>query len=42
MRNILIEEAEKQEAGIIVTSIGKTIELPYNKVLKLEILRHKN
>ena len=35
MRNILIEEAEKQEAGIIVTSIGKTIELPYNKVLKL-------
>ena len=35
MRNILIEEAEKQEAGIIVTSIGKTIDLPYSQTLKL-------
>ena len=34
MRNILIEEAEKQEAGIIVTPIVKPIDLPYNKIFK--------
>lgn len=35
MGQMLIEEAESQGAGIIVTSIGKHIELKYNKVLKL-------
>ena len=32
MSNLLLEEAGRQEAGIIVTSIGKHIELPYNHV----------
>ena len=35
MSNLLLEEAGRQEAGIIVTSIGKHIELPYNHVLRL-------
>ena len=35
MSDLLKEEVKKQGAGIIVTSIGKHIELPYNKVLKL-------
>lgn len=35
MSNLLTEEAEKQGAGVIVTSIGKQIELPYNQVLRL-------
>jgi len=32
---MLTEEAERQGAGVIVTSIGKHIELEYNKVFKL-------
>ncbi len=35
MSNLLTEEAGKQGAGVIVTSIGKQIELPYNQVLRL-------
>ena len=35
MKNILLEEAEQQGAGIIITSIGKTLDLPYTKILKL-------
>ena len=35
MSNLLTEEAGKQSAGVIVTSIGKQIELPYNQVLRL-------
>lgn len=35
MAAILIEEAEKQGAGIVVTSIGKHLELDYHKTLKL-------
>ena len=33
--SILVEEAEKQGAGIVVTSIGKHLELDYNRRLKL-------
>ena len=35
MGQLLLEEANKQGAGIIVTSIGKHIDLPYNTLLKL-------
>ena len=35
MGEMIIAEAEKQGAGVIVTSIGKHIELPYNQVFKL-------
>ena len=35
MAEILHEEAEKQGAGIIVTSIGKHIPLNYDRVLSL-------
>lgn len=35
MAAILTEEAEKQGAGIVVTSIGKHLELDYHKMLKL-------
>lgn len=35
MAQILTEEAHKQGAGIIATSIGKRIELNYDQVLKL-------
>jgi ABC-type lipoprotein export system ATPase subunit len=35
MASILAEEAEKQGAGIVVTSIGKHLELDYNRRLKL-------
>ncbi len=35
MSEILIEEVNKQQAGVIVTSIGKHIELPYHQILKL-------
>lgn len=35
MSALLIEEVRKQSAGVIVTSIGKHIELPYNNVLRL-------
>ncbi len=35
MGEIMMEEAKSQGAGVIVTSIGKHIDLPYEKVLKL-------
>lgn len=35
MASILIEEVDKQEAGIVVTSIGKHLELDYDRRLKL-------
>ncbi|RGX79669.1 ATP-binding cassette domain-containing protein [Bacteroides stercorirosoris] len=35
MGRMLTEEAAKQGAGVVVTSIGKHIELDYNKILKL-------
>lgn len=35
MSHLLTEEAERQGAGILVTSIGKHIELDYDEVLKL-------
>lgn len=35
MSRLLVEEAGKQGAGIIVTSIGKHLELSYDKVLQL-------
>lgn len=35
MGELILAEAEKQKAGVIVTSIGKHIELPYHHVLQL-------
>ena len=35
MADILQEEVKKQGAGLIVTSIGKRMELPYDAVLRL-------
>ena len=35
MSRLLTEEAERQQAGIIVTSIGKHLPLDYNEVFKL-------
>ena len=35
MSNLLVEETDRQGAGIIVTSIGKHIELSYNHILRL-------
>jgi ABC-type multidrug transport system ATPase subunit len=35
MAELITEEAQRQEAGIIVTSIGKRLELNYDYVLKL-------
>jgi ABC-type phosphate/phosphonate transport system ATPase subunit len=35
MGDILVEEAHQQGAGVIVTSIGKHMQLPYDHVLKL-------
>lgn len=35
MGELLMQEVNKQGAGIIVTSIGKHIELDYNKIFKL-------
>ncbi len=35
MGDIMMEEAHRQGAGVIVTSIGKHMELPYEKILKL-------
>ena len=35
MGRILTKEAKQQGAGVVVTSIGKHIELEYNKVMKL-------
>lgn len=35
MAHIMTEEASRQGAGIILTSIGKHMDLPYDKILKL-------
>ena len=35
MSQLLMEETEKQGAGVIVTSIGKHLELPYDETLRL-------
>ncbi len=35
MGELIIAEAEKQGAGVIATSIGKHIELPYQHILSL-------
>lgn len=35
MAELLTTEARKQGAGVIITSIGKHMELPYDKVFKL-------
>jgi len=35
MGDLLMQEVKKQGAGVIVTSIGKHIELNYNKIFKL-------
>ena len=35
MADIMMEEAKSQGAGVIVTSIGKHMDLPYEKVFKL-------
>lgn len=35
MAEIMMTEAKKQGAGVIVTSIGKHMDLPYEKILKL-------
>lgn len=35
LASILLEEARKQEAGIVVTSIGKHLDISYDKILKL-------
>ncbi|MBO7471136.1 MAG: ATP-binding cassette domain-containing protein [Bacteroidaceae bacterium] len=35
MADIMTEEARRQGAGIVITSIGKHMDLPYDKILKL-------
>jgi len=35
MADIMMEEATRQGAGVIVTSIGKHVEMNYNQILKL-------
>ena len=35
LRESVLEETEKQGAGVIVTSIGKHLELPYDETLRL-------
>jgi ABC-type phosphate/phosphonate transport system ATPase subunit len=35
MAEIMMEEAQRQGAGVIVTSIGKHMELPYTKTFRL-------
>ena len=35
MGRIVTEEAHRQGAGVIVTSIGKRLEITYDKILKL-------
>lgn len=35
MAHIMTEEASRQGAGIVITSIGKHMDLPYDKILKL-------
>jgi hypothetical protein len=35
MGKILMEEAKMQGAGVIITSIGKHMNLDYDKIIKL-------
>jgi ABC-type phosphate/phosphonate transport system ATPase subunit len=35
MSEILMEEARQQGAGVIITSIGKRMEIPYDFIIKL-------
>lgn len=35
MSKVILQEVKKQGAGVIVTSIGKRLELEYDKILKL-------
>ena len=35
MAQIMMEEAHRQGAGVVITSIGKHMDLPYDKILKL-------
>lgn len=35
MGEIMMEEARRQGAGVIITSIGKHMEMPYDGILKL-------
>lgn len=35
MAQIMMEEAHRQGAGVVITSIGKHMGLPYDKILKL-------
>lgn len=35
LSSILLEETEKQEAGVIVTSIGKHLDIKYDRILRL-------
>ncbi len=35
MADIMMEEAHRQGAGVVITSIGKHMDLPYDKILKL-------
>jgi ABC-type lipoprotein export system ATPase subunit len=35
MASIMMEEAHKQNACVIVTSIGKHMDLPYDRIYKL-------
>lgn len=35
MGEIMMEEARRQGAGVIITSIGKHMDMPYDKILKL-------
>ena len=35
MAQLMLEEANKQEAGVIVTSIGKHMKIDYDKVVQL-------
>jgi hypothetical protein len=35
MADIMMEEVRRQGAGVIITSIGKHMALPYNKVFSL-------
>ena len=35
LSSILLKEAENREAGVIVTSIGKHLDIRYDKVLRL-------
>ena len=35
MGEIMMEEAKRQGAGVIITSIGKHIEMPYDHIINL-------